>query len=137
MNVPEIERRMSRDLQAVLVQLRVHHGEAESEPTKGDFFDAAQIIEHREGRHLHAGRLTERARRLAAALERIREGTYGVCTHCGDRIARARVTAMPEAETCVRCEEAREARPRAAVSGEAPHRHPWPASGVFRPHSRR
>ncbi len=109
MNVREIERRMSGDLQAVLVQLRVHHGQAESEPTKADFFDAAQVMEHREGRHLHAGRLTERGRRLAAALDRIREGTYGVCTNCGDGIVRARLAAMPEAETCVRCQEAREA----------------------------
>ena len=37
------------------------------------------------------------------ALERMRDGNYGKCRACGQPIAIARLEAMPEAKTCVRC----------------------------------
>jgi DnaK suppressor protein len=49
--------------------------------------------------------LVERTRRLAAALERVRNGSYGVCDECGGTIAAARLRALPEVATCVGCQE--------------------------------
>ena len=49
--------------------------------------------------------LVERTRRLAAALERVRNGSYGVCDECGGTIARARLRALPEVATCVGCQD--------------------------------
>lgn len=43
------------------------------------------------------------AEQILAALRRIRDGRYGTCVKCGEAIAAARLTAMPTAETCVRC----------------------------------
>src|SRR5262249_38735965 len=49
--------------------------------------------------------LVERAKRLGQALERLRDGDYGVCEECGESIAPARLRAMPEVSTCVRCQD--------------------------------
>lgn len=38
------------------------------------------------------------------ALEKVREGTYGVCEECGDEIRSGRLKAMPLARLCVPCQ---------------------------------
>ena len=42
------------------------------------------------------------------ALVRIREGSYGECTHCGENVGRRRLEAVPWALLCVRCQELKE-----------------------------
>jgi len=39
------------------------------------------------------------------ALNRMTEGTYGVCTSCGNRIALPRLEAVPWARFCIDCQE--------------------------------
>ena len=46
--------------------------------------------------------------RIDAALGRIERGTYGRCEVCGEPIPRERLEALPYAECCVPCSEARE-----------------------------
>jgi DnaK suppressor protein len=59
----------------------------------------------------HAAALLEQAReRLAAidaALDRVRDGRYGVCDRCGQPIGDDRLAARPAALTCIRCAERR------------------------------
>lgn len=100
----KMERRISTELAGIAAQLRRQDGPVAPEHTRGDFFDAAQVVEHREREHLNTGRLADRARRLAAALERVRAGAYGICVECGEEIPRARLMAMPDADACVRCQ---------------------------------
>jgi DnaK suppressor protein len=38
-----------------------------------------------------------------AALERVADGTYGVCDRCGQPIAAARLEARPTARYCIAC----------------------------------
>lgn len=40
---------------------------------------------------------------LAEALQRLDDGSYGVCERCGQTIASARLEARPTARTCVGC----------------------------------
>lgn len=40
---------------------------------------------------------------IGGALARIEDGTYGRCDECGRAIAAARLAALPEATTCMRC----------------------------------
>jgi RNA polymerase-binding protein DksA len=47
---------------------------------------------------------------IDAALTRIEEGTYGVCTSCGKPIAEERLEARPWAPLCIDCKRARERR---------------------------
>lgn len=42
-------------------------------------------------------------RMIEAALDRIRQGTYGTCAVCGEPIAEERLDAVPQAATCRDC----------------------------------
>ena len=45
-------------------------------------------------------------RRIRAAISRIANGTYGVCSTCGHPISAERLAAIPSALTCVTCSTA-------------------------------
>jgi len=47
---------------------------------------------------------------IDAALRRIEDGTYGICTSCGRRIAEERLEARPWATLCIDCQRERERR---------------------------
>ena len=70
-----------------------------------DEVDVIQINEDREMSFATRSLLVERANRLAEALERLRDGEYGVCQECDEAIAPARLNAVPEVMTCVRCQD--------------------------------
>ena len=70
-----------------------------------DEVDVIQVNEDREMSFATRSLLVERANRLAEALERLRDGEYGVCQECDEDIAPARLKAMPEVVTCVRCQD--------------------------------
>lgn len=40
---------------------------------------------------------------LERAGDRVADGTYGLCAHCGAPLSPERLAAMPAARTCVRC----------------------------------
>ena len=46
-------------------------------------------------------------RDIEEALERLRDGTYGICMDCGLPISRRRLEALPWARYCVSCQERR------------------------------
>ncbi len=48
-------------------------------------------------------RLEQRQAEVDAALGRLADGTYGVCTGCGGPIAPARLEARPAARECIAC----------------------------------
>src|SRR6185295_18683882 len=60
---------------------------------------------------------SETLKKIDEALHRLEEGTYGDCSECGQKIAEARLKALPFANTCRECQEHRE---ELAVS-ERPH----------------
>jgi len=45
-------------------------------------------------------------RKLRSAIDRIEDGTYGVCLECEEEIAPRRLKAIPWAELCIQCQEA-------------------------------
>jgi len=47
---------------------------------------------------------------IEAALERIEDGSYGLCEECNVRIPKTRLNAIPYATLCVRCAEQLERR---------------------------
>lgn len=48
-------------------------------------------------------RREDRVSRVRMALERVRDGSYGLCGRCRQPIAPARLEAMPEVVLCVEC----------------------------------
>ena len=51
---------------------------------------------------------SETLRKIDEALHRLEEGTYGDCTECGQKIAEARLKAVPFASACRECQEQQE-----------------------------
>lgn len=47
---------------------------------------------------------------IDAALKRIEEGTYGICSNCGKPILEERLEALPWATLCIDCQREREGR---------------------------
>ena len=47
----------------------------------------------------------ETATQVSAALERIRQGSYGICLECEEEISERRLNAIPWAKLCIRCQE--------------------------------
>jgi DnaK suppressor protein len=44
-------------------------------------------------------------RRLRSAIDRIHDGSYGICLRCEEEIAPMRLKAIPWAELCIHCQE--------------------------------
>jgi DnaK suppressor protein len=59
----------------------------------------------------------ELIRKIEAALERIRDGSYGACADCGDEIKIERLEALPFADLCVECQEKEERLGRGRRNG--------------------
>lgn len=76
-----------------------------------DIADEAERAQASLRQHLEVAtceRLVDRIARLNDALQRLEDGSYGVCEHCGKPIDRKRLRAVPEATSCVGCQEALE-----------------------------
>ena len=70
----------------------------------GDLIDQAGDERDREMSLLLTGRDKEKLQSINEALEKIREGSYGVCEECGDKIGPGRLKVMPLAKYCVSCQ---------------------------------
>jgi DnaK suppressor protein len=105
------EEQLRRELDMILVRLeergRAAMIEARSEGARlvGDMFADAQIVASRNLDELSYERLSRRAKVLANALERVRDGSYGLCEECGRSIPQARRRALPGVTTCLTCQE--------------------------------
>ncbi len=130
----EIRMKLEKELREAIGRLRQMGGGLAADDLPGaigdnsPFADEVDEIQANESRELgFATRtmLVERVNRLADALDRLSEGAYGVCVECGEQIAPARLRALPEVQTCVRCQDRLERMERrmetvGAVFGEIP-----------------
>jgi DnaK suppressor protein len=107
----DLRKRLERERQLAATRLRQMGGSITLEETATpadsvwDEADHIQASEQREMGLMSRERLVERIERLSAALKRIEDGTYGTCTECTKPIGQARLKAIPEAITCVSCQE--------------------------------
>jgi DnaK suppressor protein len=74
-----------------------------------NIFEAALGVSAEQHEEVLRHRLADKSRQLTEALDRLREGAYGICQDCGRRIPRRRLQAVPTATLCVPCQEEREA----------------------------
>ncbi len=110
----EIRERLESELNRTMGRIRQLGGVVVLEEFPGavgdntplaDEVDVIRLNEDREMSFATRSLLVERANKLAEALERLRGGEYGLCEECGETIAPARLLAMPEVTTCVRCQD--------------------------------
>jgi DnaK suppressor protein len=71
-----------------------------------DEFDTMRGIVERDMEVRLLNQRAEILRNVHAALDRLRQGTYGVCCDCDEDIPARRLEAVPWAERCARCQEA-------------------------------
>ena len=67
--------------------------------------DAGTDSHEQEKNFMLMNRGSDYFKNLRIALERIREGSFGVCQICEDLIAEERMMAVPSATKCVDCKE--------------------------------
>jgi DnaK suppressor protein len=70
----------------------------------GDIIDQAGDERERELSLLLSGRDKEKLLAINEALEKLKEGTYGICEECGERIGLQRLKVMPLARYDVSCQ---------------------------------
>jgi DnaK suppressor protein len=109
-----VRERLEQDLRTAVSRLRQMGGAVAIEDLPGaigdnspfaDEVDEIQANEDREIGFATRELLVDRVNRLSAALERLNEGDYGTCVECGEAISPARLRALPEVQTCVRCQD--------------------------------
>jgi RNA polymerase-binding transcription factor DksA len=111
--IDNVRTRLDQDLKAAVSRLRQLGGAAVEErpgpigDTRpfADEVDGIQASESREIGFATRELVLERVNRLWAALDRMNDGEYGACVECGETISPARLAAMPEVQTCVRCQD--------------------------------
>jgi DnaK suppressor protein len=110
----DIRQRLEKDLKDAVGRLRQMGGAQALEDLLGqsgehwsyaDEVDEIQASERREIGFATRELLVERVNRIASALDRLNQGEYGSCVECGEQIAAARLRALPEVQTCVRCQD--------------------------------
>ena len=77
--------------------IHIHHA--------ADPLDITQQAADREVAVQNLDREFTLARQLRSAIQRVDDGSYGVCLQCEEEIAPNRLKAIPWAELCIRCQE--------------------------------
>jgi len=102
MRIEQVRRRIEQELQATraelerldeLLKLKGDYGLGRGDPT---VYSWERNLARRE-------RAQGKLEKLEAALQRMEEGTYGVCEACGGAIEPERLAALPTATLCVAC----------------------------------
>ena len=90
----------------------------------GDLYDSADNERDRQLSHILNDRDRTKLIAIDEALERIEDGSYGICEECGKKIAPNRLKVMPFADLCVPCKSNMEKQSGqfSKVEEEAPYR---------------
>jgi len=72
-------------------------------PTHGQDDEAERVVDLELGIQTK-GNLKERLKKIEIALQKIDQGTYGICEACGDQIGEKRLDYFPEVSNCIECQ---------------------------------
>lgn len=87
-------------------QVRTFVDDAESsQGVDNHIGDEADNIFEKERLLTIRAELVERRTQIERALQKVDEGTYGICENCGRPIAPERLEALPFASLCISCQE--------------------------------
>ena len=90
-------------------ELERHRGQSTQRELGLDLAEEAGIALEEEIGLTTASQRTELVKQIDQALERLKEGTYGICEDCGGEISSGRLKVMPFAIRCTHCQERWEA----------------------------
>jgi len=98
---------MKRDLHRE-IEAGVREGRESGKEDGMDAYDLATEERDREINMILSDRERGKLQAIENAVERIDEGSYGICDSCESDIAEARLEAMPFTRLCVSCQADRE-----------------------------
>ena len=98
----EIEQRLLARLRALDTALQQHKARS-SERLPADSEDASSMREQMDIANSEENADIVHIRETIDALERIQNGTYGICASCHEPISKERLRAVPEARYCLNC----------------------------------
>ncbi len=99
MNTEKYKQKLEEELATVEAELvELGHEDIDKTATEGD--EIADRFEAEEEHEGETAALLARRAEVRQALERIANGTYGMCEECGAPIEPARLEANPAAKTC-------------------------------------
>jgi RNA polymerase-binding transcription factor DksA len=122
-----IRERLEENLRTAVGRLRMMGGAAAVEQLAGAIGDNSPYADEvrrdpgeraPRDRVCHPRALGGPVNRLTAALDRLKNGDYGTCVECEEAISPARLQALPEVTTCVRCQDRLERLGRQFVPSE-------------------
>ena len=70
-----------------------------------DPVDTTQQSADRELATHNLDRNAKLVREILAAMDRVKDGSYGLCLHCEEEISQKRLAAIPWADLCIHCQE--------------------------------
>jgi DnaK suppressor protein len=80
-------------------------GRTTTEREVGDFYDDVDLEKDRQMLHMLGERERIKLNEIESALQRLEEGTYGLCEECGCDINKKRLKVQPVARYCIKCQE--------------------------------
>jgi DnaK suppressor protein len=99
-----VREKLQGDRDRVQARIATIQGNERRETAEGQT-DAAHLWEDADVRDADLDEATDELSAIDDALQRLAQGSYGICTSCGGPISEGRLEVMPYAVTCVDCAE--------------------------------
>lgn len=81
----------------------------------GDFYDDVDVEKVRQLTYTLGERERAKLNAIESAIEKVKDGTYGLCEECGAEINKKRLKILPFARYCIACQSDLERRNKFAV----------------------
>src|ERR1700734_2009573 len=104
----EQQRELSQAIERAEKEIRDFAG-----PVPLDAIDLSCFTASKESLFMSASQNRSRLQMILHALERINDGSFGICLDCGGAIRLKRLQALPWASHCIECQEQAEVAPLA------------------------
>lgn len=104
-DLKDMQKRLRKEQKVLHKRVEVEREKAKpSSIANPDRADLASDYGYRARRLSLLEQMEEQLLDVNKALERIEEGTYGICTNCGEPILSERLEALPYAQLCIDCQ---------------------------------
>ncbi len=111
MNIPEIRQTLENERRRLTTELELYTSPSSNVDRSVSPFnkklEAASEITEMEQRLAKVRHIQQQITDLEHALQKVDNGTYGICDNCGKPIAEGRLKAIPQASLCLGCKAQR------------------------------
>lgn len=105
LDLEQLKQTLEEQRAVLLSRVRVKSDSSLSNMVNPDNSDRAQDYFLQERHSALRDRLESTLEEVESALQRLNDGSYGECSHCGKDISAARLEAYPYAVLCITCQK--------------------------------